>query len=165
MLFEPKGTLSIDLIQKSHAPGEMVRGTVSLILDKPVKARRFSISFTGEEWVEVSCGAGKSRRSKKEEIEIHFEEIEFSGEGMYDFAEKNFQFRIPENAPPTIWMEPRDPNMKAERKKEWKVNYSLFSLSSSYGPADGAGFRWVMKAKLDIPWGKDKNTIVEIFVS
>lgn len=165
MLLEPKGTLSIDLTQKSYSPGEMIKGTVKLSLDKPVKARRFSISLIGEEWVDVSCGAGKSRRSKKEEIEIHAEEIELSGEGMYDFARRNFQFRIPEDAPPTIWMEPQNPIMKTEKSKEWIVDYSLFNITVSYGIPDGrAGFRWVVKATLDIPWGRDKNATEEIFV-
>lgn len=166
MLLEPKGTLSIDLTQKSYNPGEMIKGTVRLTLDKPIKARRFSISFIGEEWIDISCGAGKSRRSKKEEIEIHNEEMELSGEGMYDFARRNFQFRIPEDAPPTIWMEPQDPILKTDNSKKWRIDTSLFSSSISYGiPGGGAGFRWVVKAKLDVPWGRDKNAREEIFVS
>ncbi|HEY9245532.1 MAG TPA: hypothetical protein VIO11_01670 [Candidatus Methanoperedens sp.] len=61
MLFEPKGTLSIDLTKKSYMPGEAVKGKVKLSIDNPVKARRFLISLIGEEWVEVSCGSGRNR--------------------------------------------------------------------------------------------------------
>ena len=112
--------------------------------------------------MEVSCGGGKSRRSKKEEVNIHAEDIELSGEGMYDFAEKDFQFRIPENAPPTILMAPNS-SVKTSKSNEWIVVYSLFGKCSSYD--GGAGFRWIVKAKLDIPLGIDKNTREEIFVS
>ncbi len=101
-IIEPGGTLDIGLIKNSFIPGETVKGRVKLVLDKPVKARRFLISLTGEEWVDVSCGSGKSRRAKKEEINIHNDEIELSGEKVYDFVEKDFEFKIPENAPPTI---------------------------------------------------------------
>jgi hypothetical protein len=162
MLFEPKGTLSIGLEKISYIPGDVVKGRVRLSLDNPVKARRFSVSFIGEEWVEVSCGTSKSRRSKKEEVNIHAEDIELSGEGMYDFAEKDFQFRIPENAPPTIWMAPNS-SVKTSKSGEWIVDYPLFGVCSSYD--GGAGFRWIVKAKLDIPWGLDKNAREEILVS
>lgn len=101
-ILEPEGTIDIDLIQKSFTPGDAVKGTVKLVLKKPVKARRFLILLVGEEWVDVSCGSGKTRRYKKEEINIHSEEIQLSGEGLFDFMEKNFEFKIPENAPPTI---------------------------------------------------------------
>lgn len=69
---------------------------------KPVKARRFLILLIGEEYIDVSCGSGKTRQAKKEEINIHSEAIQLSGEGIIDFMEKNFEFKIPENAPPTI---------------------------------------------------------------
>ena len=101
-IFEPEGTLDIDLIQNSFMPGEIVKGNVKLFLKKPVNARRFMVSFIGEEWVDVSCGSGKTRRAKKEEINIHSEVIQLSGEGLLDFVEKDFEFKIPEDAPPTI---------------------------------------------------------------
>ncbi|MFZ3060449.1 MAG: hypothetical protein WA102_12040 [Candidatus Methanoperedens sp.] len=132
-LLEPGGTLDIGFMKNSFMPGETVKGRVRLVLDKPVKARRFLISLIGEEWVDVSCGSGKSRRAKKEEINIHNDEIELSGERVYDFVEKDFEFKIPENAPPTI-------------------------------EGDGAGLRWVVQAKLDIPMGRDKNESEELFV-
>ncbi len=138
-MFEPKGTLEIELVKKSYTPGETIKGTVKLLLDNPVKARRFLILFTGEEWVNISCGSGKSRRYKKEEIKIHAEEIELSGEGMYSFVEKNFQFSIPKDAPPTICMQ-QEPSADEE----------------------GAGLRWFLHAKLDVPWGKDKNAREEV---
>ena len=114
-------------------PGETLKGRVKLILDKPVKARRFLVSLIGEEWVDISCGSGKYSREKKEEIKIHGDEIELSGESVYEFVEKDFEFKIPENAPPTI-------------------------------DGDGAGLRWFLHAKLDIPMGRDKNARVELFV-
>ena len=101
-ILEPKGTLDIDLIQKSFMPGDAVKGMVKLILKKPVKARRFLILLIGEEYVDISCGSGKTRQAKKEEINIHSEAIQLSGEGSFDFVETNFEFKIPDNAPPTI---------------------------------------------------------------
>ncbi|HEY9245531.1 MAG TPA: hypothetical protein VIO11_01665 [Candidatus Methanoperedens sp.] len=81
---------------------------------------------------------------------------------MYDFVEKNFQFKIPEDAPPTIWMA-RNSSSRAASSDKWKVDYPLFGVYSSYD--GGAGLRWLIHAKLDIPWGKDKNAREEIFVS
>ncbi len=132
-ILEPGATLDIGLLKNSFIRGETIKGRVRLILDKPVKARQFLISLTGQEWVDVSCGSGKSRRAKKEEIKIHNDEIELSGERVYDFVEKDFEFKIPENAPPTI-------------------------------EGAGAGLRWFVHAKLDIPMGRDKNARKELFV-
>ncbi len=98
-ILELGGALDISLLKNFFMPGETIKGRVKLLLDKPVRARRFLVSLVAEEWVDVSCGSGKSRRAKKEEINIHSDEIELSGESTYDFLEKDFQFKIPENAP------------------------------------------------------------------
>ncbi len=165
MVFEPEGTLIIDFIRNSYLPGEAVKGRIRLNLDKPIKARRLLISLIGEEWIDVSCGSGKNRTSKSEEVEIHREDIELSGEGMYSAVEKTFEFRIPEDAPPTIWMHPSDPSAGTMKQKGWGFKYSLSVFSLSIGPGSrGAGFRWIVHAKMDIPWGIDKNTREEIFV-
>jgi len=80
----------------------MVKGTVKLVLKKTCQCKAILVSLIGEEWVDVSCGSGKTRRARKEEINIHSEVIQISGEGLLDFVEKNFEFKIPEDAPPTI---------------------------------------------------------------
>ncbi len=171
-ILEPHGTLSINLTKKSYIPGEVVKGTVKLLLEKPAKVERFLISLIGEEWVNVSCGRKDNHEFKTEEIKIHAEEIQLCDEGIYSNVEKNFEFRIPDNAPPTIW--PRDPTVHTVKSKGWEIeSESITHMSFSYGTetyysdptAWGAGLRWVVHAKLDIPWGRDKNAKEEIFIA
>jgi len=74
-----------------------------------------------EEWVDVSCGSGKTRRARKEEINIHSEVIQLSGEALFDFMKKILNSK-------SLKMHP---------------NYKR----------DEAGLRWLVYAKLDVPWG------------
>lgn len=85
--------------------GRCSRGKgVKLSLSKPVKARRLVVSLIGEEWVYITCGGGKNRTIYEKNIRLHDESIELSGEVTYRAVEKDFQFRLPANAPQEIFV-------------------------------------------------------------
>ncbi len=146
MIFRPDGTLDLHIAEKSFKPGDVVAGRVKLSLAKPVKARRLVVSLIGEEWVYITCGGGKSRTIYDKKIRLHDESIELSGEITYRTVEKDFQFRLPVNAPPTILLTPE-------------------TIESRIKNMEGTGLRWIIEVKLDIPLGMDFNSEQEIFVS
>lgn len=146
MIFRPDGKLDIDIAEKSFKPGDVVAGRVKLSLAKPVKARRLVVSLIGEEWVYITCSGGKNRTIFEKKIRLHEESIELSGDVTYRAVEKDFQFRLPENAPPTILLTPE-------------------TIGSRIEHMEGTGLRWIVEVKLDIPLGMDFNAEQEIFVS
>jgi hypothetical protein len=146
MIFRPDGTLDLHIAERSFKPGDVVAGRVRLSLDEPVKARRLVVSLIGEEWVYITCGGGKNRTIYEKNIRLHDESIELSGEVIYRAVEKDFQFKLPANAPPTILLTPE-------------------TIGSRIEHMEGTGLRWIVVAKLDIPMGLDINSEQEIFVS
>ena len=146
MIFRPDGTLDLQIAKSSFKPGDAVDGRVKLSLAKPVKARRLVVSLIGEEWVYITCGGGKNRTIYEKKIRLHDESIELSGDVTYRAVEKDFKFKLPENAPPTILLMPE-------------------TFGSRIEHMEGTGLRWMVEVKLDIPLGKDMNAEKEIFVS
>lgn len=132
----------IELIinQQEFKPGDTVSGKIVLHCSEPIKARGFSIEFRGEAWVNVSCGSGRSKRGKNETVVFHREAISFGGEKEYSKEERQFNFSIPNDAPPTMLQ-----NLDAEQQY-------------------GAGLRWIIETKLDIPLSTDISTRKIIFV-
>jgi hypothetical protein len=106
MIFRPDGTLDLHIAERSFKPGDIIEGRVKLSLAKPVKARRLVVSLRGEEWVYITCGGGKNRTIYDNKIRLQDEFIELSGDVTYRAAEKDFKFKLPENAPPTILLTP-----------------------------------------------------------
>jgi len=146
MIFRPDGTLDLQIAKSSFKPGDAVDGRVKLSLAKPVKARRLVVSLIGEEWVYITCGGGKNRTIYEKKIRLHDESIELSGDVTYRAVEKDFKFKLPENAPPAILLMPE-------------------TFGSRIEHMEGTGLRWMVEVKLDIPLGKDMNAEKEIFVS
>ncbi len=145
MIFRPDGSLDLKIAEKSFKPGDIVAGRVKLSLAKPVKARRLVVSLIGEEWVYINCGSGKNRTQYENEIRLHEESIELSGEVTYREVEKDFKFKLPVNAPPAILLTPE-------------------SIGSRIDHMEGTGLRWIVEVKLDIPMGMDLNAEQEIFI-
>ena len=157
------GSLAISLREEkaAYSPGERLAGTVELSTTS-VHARSLTISLRCYEFVKVSCGSGSykmgggsfkigsvrgsyrigsgSRASKEEWLVIYSTELVLGGEGDYSVMKRDFEFTIPRDAPPTIARFPGD-------------------LQES-----GAGVKWELHAKLDVPWGVDLNARKTIFV-
>ena len=135
------GTLTINVQDEkpSYAPGDKITGTVSL-RGGGGRARSLTITLECCEFVNVQCGSGKHRRKSMEWVTVFEKQVVLGGEGDYSDCVRNFEFVIPMDAPPTIRQNPVDVQKQ------------------------GAGLRWVLHAKLDIPWGQDANAEKAIFV-
>ncbi len=100
--------IKIELQREGYLPGEIVEGTVNLTIDKPVKARAVKLDVTGLEETRITVSHGKSSTTYREHNYILRDEIILHGpqfeknleleQGNYVFK---FEFKIPENAPPS----------------------------------------------------------------
>lgn len=123
-----------------YLPGERISGTVELRQGGTIHARSLSIALRCHEFVSVSCGSGKHRRSKEEWVPISSREFQLGGEGDYSDCRRDFELEVPADAPPTIKRRPED------------------------SQEAGAGIKWELHARLDVPWGVDANARKTIFV-
>lgn len=100
--------ITIDLPTETYLPGEVVKGTVNLSIDKTVKARNVKLGIIGLEKTRVTVNSGKYSTTYRETNHIIKEEVILKGPdydknlelhpGNFTFT---FEFKIPENAPPS----------------------------------------------------------------
>jgi hypothetical protein len=123
--------ISIDLVKEAYLPGEIIKGTVRLELEKSVKARAVKLRIIGLEETRVEVGSGDDSHTYhernyilKNDIILHSpmydKDLELDP-GNYAFV---FEFKMPENALPS---------------------YKGTNVSVTY----------TLEARVDVPWWLD----------
>jgi hypothetical protein len=122
-----------------YFPGDKVEGSVKLSSLREVRARSISVSLSCAEWVGPGKAGGKRREG--EETSVWKKEKKLGGSHGYASGEWEFAFVIPKDAMPTITPEPSRPH-----------------------PTEGAGLKWYLHAKMDIPASIDLHAYKQVFV-
>jgi hypothetical protein len=149
-----KEKITLMLEKYNYSPGDTIKGTVTLKLKKPTKARKLEVAFIGER-VERQTGMGvgptsSSRRSSSRTYIYNFE-MPLDGEKEYLEGEYPFEIKIPPDV------------RQAEQKLEGKVGTAVTALktvSGIYSRID-----WYVKAQLDVPMGLDVKKTQKITLS
>lgn len=123
--------ISIELVKEAYLPGEIIKGTVILDLEKPVKARAVKLRIIGLEETSVEVGSGDDSHTYHEKNYILKNDIILHSP-MYDddleldpgYFAFEFEFRMPEDALPSY------------RGTNVSVTYNL-------------------EARVDVPWWLD----------
>ena len=148
--------LKISVDKKSYAPGETIAASITLVLEKPVKARGiFAQLYCNEQKIEDSftiIDDAEKRRIEDLGLHVHSTVKEVKSEvdeelflqekqvgNQTEYASGTFAcaFTLPQDAPPT---------------------------SYEFG-ADKKIHIWHLCAKLDVPFAPDMNDEIEILVS
>ncbi|MFA5076865.1 MAG: hypothetical protein WC488_00350 [Candidatus Micrarchaeia archaeon] len=149
--------VTILLDKTGYAPGEEIKGTIKLGLDKPIKARGIFVSLHCHEKHKIkyvrNIPLDEVEEKRKlglyisppyimteervEEHEHHHEEKKIAGEGTYLNEEFTFSMTLPADARPS---------------------------SKIYGHDDRI-VEWFVKMKIDIPLAPDINESKEVYVS
>jgi hypothetical protein len=102
------GQIYYDLPGNTYLPGQVVKGSVNLVIDKPVKARAVQLDILGLEKTRVVVGSGNSSRTYIEKNYILKDKIylyppEAGGEHEFEPGtyKNEIQFKIPDSAPPS----------------------------------------------------------------
>lgn len=136
-----EGSIDLKLEKVSFSPGESIRGTVFLKVEKAKKARGVRVEFFGERTV----GYGKNRRTER----VHSFSLNLSGEREYIGAfEYPFELKIPSEA--------GSRQLPSDLLGGILNPVSIFSGSSST--------RWFVSASLDVPMGMDISKRTQISI-
>jgi hypothetical protein len=146
--------ITLQLEKYDYAPGDTIKGTVTLNLKKPTNARKLEVAFIGEK-IERQTGMGvgptaKDRRKNHHSYIYHFE-MPLSGEGDYQKGEYPFEIKIPPDV------------RQAEQKLEGKVGTAVSALKAISGVYSRVD--WYVKAQLDVPMKLDIKKTQKIVLS
>lgn len=146
--------ITLMLEKYNYTPGETIKGTVTLKLKKPTKARKFEVTFIGEK-IERQTGMGigptAKRGSQYRRTPIYHFKMPLGGEGDYQTGEYPFEIKIPEDV------------KQGEQKLEGKVGTAVSALKAVSGIV--ARVDWYVYAKLDVPMKLDVSKKQNIVLS
>jgi len=147
-----KITLALD--KYNYAPGETIKGSVTLKLKKPTKARKFEIEFAGvvverQTGIGVGPTASNNRQTKKTYI-YHFK-MPLGGEGEYQQGEYPFEIKIPEDV------------KQGAATPDGKVGTAVSALKAISGIHRRVD--WYVRAELDVPLKMDVTKSQSIVLS
>ena len=140
-----KGKIDLKLDKLQFRPGDIITGTITLQLKKPVKAKGVSVQLLGEKKVRQRTGT---------KIHTHTTKIfDFSkpldSEKTYATEEKKYQFKI--NIPA---------NIAAETKIDSPLGTAVKAINMFVGAS--SQIKWHVIARLDVPWAIDVTKKVQI---
>ena len=161
-LFGPE-KITLTLEKYNYKPGDVIKGTVSLKLKKPTKARKLEVAFIGikiekETDTEYSSEMGPPRTTTEiVRREIYNSRLQLDGEKEYLEAIYPFEIKIPEDLVKFISAstEPGH-NYKNYLKNaginpDGKVGKALVFLKNHEAPFAHPLIEWHVETKLDIP--------------
>ena len=151
-LFGPdKITLMME--KYNYVPGEIIKGTVSLNLKKPTKARKIEISLLGQRREQYRDSKGTHYRTTN----VFNFKMPLGSEKEYQNDSLNFEIKIPEN----ILQQERFPGAPDPNSTLGKV--AAFGAAFSgvrYYPIE-----WLVHAQLDVPLKLDIKKSQKIIIS
>ena len=162
-----KGKIDV-AIQKSHyAPGDLISGSVSLTLKKPVRAREISISLIGEHKTTQTTtgiggpmgGGGMSMSTTTKTVRIYDFKQQLDGEKEYgQGGEYSFEIKIPAD---TLSMRPLVTEQESKLGQVLRVAQTAAAMT---GAIPFQRIKWYLLAKLDVPGGFDVSKKVDITI-
>jgi hypothetical protein len=100
--------ITVDLQRKSFFPGQIVKGTINVMIEKHIKVRAVQLEIVGFEKTKVIIGSGRSSDAVIEKNYILQDKVYLKPPKMGEEYEldsgdytSEFEFRIPYSAPPS----------------------------------------------------------------
>ena len=147
------GKKQIDVILEkfNFSPNEIIKGKVSLSLDKPIHAKQLKVALIGEKISKRMERRPDGRTYPREEkTYVYNFQMPLDGEKDYQQGEYSFEIKIPANVLQNIPLE----------GKIGDVLRTIQSLSTT-----GERISWYVQANLDIPMGIDISKKVQINIA
>lgn len=149
-----RGAVRLELAAPKAPPGGTLTGRVVLELTEPAEAKRLLVTLRARQKVMTvsSTSAGKSVGTQHRQV-YQFD-LELGGARRYESTDVPFELTVPPDA-----LELR-PQTSAGNPIADAVRTVASALSPQAGPIE-----WQVIATLDIPWGKNLTSSVDVVVS
>mgnify|MGYP006295690477 FL=1 len=139
-LFGPEKMI-VALEQYNFFPGETIKGTLSINLKKPKKARKLEIALVGEKKERRRSSDGKTHTKT---VRLYNFRIPLGQEGEYQKGDYPFEIKIPQNLLEST----------ANQRPDGAAGAVVDVLSAVSGNRTGP-VQWYIEGQLDIPMGFD----------
>jgi len=148
-----EGKISLMLEKYNYAPGEIIKGTVTLNLKKPLKARKMEISFLGQRKERYQDSKGTHYRTTN----IFSFSMPLGPEKEYQNESFNFEIKIPNDLIQQT-QAPGTGQLHGTLEKFLTIGTAL--SGTRYYPIE-----WLVHAQLDVPLKIDVKKSQKIILS
>jgi hypothetical protein len=148
-----RGDVRLQLDQTKIAPAGTLRGRVVLALSEPVEAKRLVVSLRARQKVVTINKGGGGRTVGTSHADVYQFDQELGGAKSYESGTLDFELHVPPDALDLRPSAGQNPLADAVR-----------SVASALSPSAGP-IEWQVIAKLEISWGRDLTSDVDIVVA
>lgn len=150
-----RGTVKVELDQTKAAPGGTLRGRVVLALSEPVEAKRLVVTLRARQKVMTISKTQSGKTVGTSHAEVYQFDAELGGAQIYESGTHAFELTVPPDALDLTAKPSGGANPIADA-----VRTVASALSPSAGPIE-----WQVIGKLEISWGRDLTSDVDIVVA
>lgn len=147
-----RGSVRIELERTRHAPGDDVRGKVTLALTEPVEAKRMIVTLRATQRTVDYHRAGGVRTVGTSQVTVYEQTCELGGPKRYESAVLSFAVPVPKDATDRKATAPGGTLGDVAR-----------AVSSVVAPTTGP-IEWRLTASLVISFGRDLEHTVDLVV-
>jgi hypothetical protein len=148
-----RGDVKLQLDQTKVAPGGTLRGRVVLALSEPVEAKRLVVTLRARQKVVTFTKNSTGRTVGTSHAEVFHFDQELGSAKSYESSTVDFELHVP---PDALDLRPS----AGENPIADAVRSVASALSPSAGPIE-----WQVIGRLEIAWGRDLSSDVDIVVS
>jgi hypothetical protein len=149
-----RGNVRLELDAPRAAPGSTLRGRVTLELTEPTEAKRLVVSLRARQKVMTvsTTSSGKSVGTQHHDV-YHFD-CELGGTKKYESTSVSFELTVPPDAL----------DLRPQTSSGSPFADAVRTVASALSPQAGP-IEWEVVARLDIPWGRDLTSSVDVVIS
>lgn len=148
-----RGEVKLELDQTKVAPGGSLRGKVVLALSEPVEAKRLLVTLRARQKVMTITKNQSGRSVGTSHADVYQFDQELGGAKAYESGSVAFELTVPPDALDLRATAGANPLADAVR-----------SVASALSPSAGP-IEWQVIGKLEISWGRDLSSDVDIVVT
>jgi hypothetical protein len=137
-----RGDIKLELDVPKAAPGGTLRGRVALQLAEPTEAKRLIVSLRAQR------RQRQSGSTNPVAVELYKFDLELGGAKRYEITSVPFELTVPADA---LELKPS------------AASHPLLDVVKAFAPT--GPIEWQVIARLEIPWGKDFTSSVDIAIS
>lgn len=149
-----RGSVKVELDQTRGSPGGSLKGRLILALSEPVAAKRLVVTLRARQRIAtIKRGAGAKGVSATHADVFQFDQ-ELAPSQTFDARTVEFELAIPPDAL----------DLKPQTTNNSPLAEVARTVASAFNPAAGP-IEWQVLGRLEIAWGRDLSSEVDITVS
>jgi len=148
-----RGSVRLELDQTKAAPGASIHGRVVLALTEPVEAKKLVVTLRARQKMVTVKRSDAGRSVGTSHADVYEFNLELGGTKKYETDTIAFELTVPPDALDLRPGAPQSPLGEVAR-----------TIASAVSPSAGP-IEWQVVATLEIPWGRNLTSDVDIVVA